>query len=125
MHRRCATGHDGRGTEVPAATAHRRPAAAATRRGSPLQGRRRLREQARLRGVRMPLRPEHVHPPGAGAGPGDRPAPGVGGALRLYPQLHLTFPAWVHEAVDATRTYASDADKVGLAIDLSRHNIEA
>ena len=43
----------------------------------------------------------------------------------LYAQLHLTLPAWVHEAVDATRSYASDADKVALAIDLSRHNIEA
>ena len=43
----------------------------------------------------------------------------------LYAQVHLTLPAWVHEAVDTTRVYASDADKVGLAIDLSRRNIEA
>ena len=43
----------------------------------------------------------------------------------LYAQVHLTLPAWVHEAVDTTRAYASDADKVGLAIDLSRRNIEA
>jgi tRNA(Arg) A34 adenosine deaminase TadA len=43
----------------------------------------------------------------------------------LYAQLHLTLPAWVHEAVDTTRTYASDDDKVLLAIDLSRRNIEA
>ena len=43
----------------------------------------------------------------------------------LYAQIHLTLPAWVHEAVDASRTYASDADKVALAIDLSKRNVEA
>ena len=36
----------------------------------------------------------------------------------LYAQLHLTLPAWVHEAVDTSRTYASDEDKVALAVDL-------
>lgn len=43
----------------------------------------------------------------------------------LYAQVHLTLPAWVHEAVDAARTYPGDADKVSLAIALSRRNIEA
>ncbi|MEO6155133.1 MAG: nucleoside deaminase [Thermomonas sp.] len=43
----------------------------------------------------------------------------------LYAQIHLTLPAWVHEAVDSTRACASDTDKVGLAIELSAHNIEA
>ena len=43
----------------------------------------------------------------------------------LYAQVHLTLPAWVHEYVDASRTYASDADKVALAIDLSKQNLEA
>ena len=43
----------------------------------------------------------------------------------LYAQVHLTLPAWVHEYVDASRTYTSDADKVALAIDLSEQNIEA
>ncbi len=43
----------------------------------------------------------------------------------LYAQVHLTLPAWVHEAVDTTRPYASDADKVALAIELSRRNLEA
>ena len=43
----------------------------------------------------------------------------------LYAQLHLTLPAWVHDAVDTTHAYANDADKVALAIDLSRRNIEA
>lgn len=43
----------------------------------------------------------------------------------LYAQVHLTLPAWVHETVDQTRVHASDADKVGLAIELSRRNIDA
>ena len=43
----------------------------------------------------------------------------------LYAQVHLTLPAWVHDAVDATRAYRSDAEKVALAIDLSKRNIEA
>jgi tRNA(Arg) A34 adenosine deaminase TadA len=43
----------------------------------------------------------------------------------LYGQVHLTLPVWVHDAVDTARAYASDEDKVALAIDLSRRNIEA
>ena len=43
----------------------------------------------------------------------------------LYAQVHLTLPAWVHEAVDASRAYPTDDDKVGLAVALSRHNVEA
>jgi tRNA(Arg) A34 adenosine deaminase TadA len=43
----------------------------------------------------------------------------------LYAQLHLTLPAWVHDAVDTTRPYPGDEDKVALAIDLSRRNIDA
>jgi tRNA(Arg) A34 adenosine deaminase TadA len=43
----------------------------------------------------------------------------------LYAQVHLTLPAWVHEAVDTTRVYATDAEKVALAIELSKRNIEA
>ena len=43
----------------------------------------------------------------------------------LYAQIHLTLPAWVHEAVDTNATYAGDEDKVALAIELSRRNIEA
>jgi tRNA(Arg) A34 adenosine deaminase TadA len=42
----------------------------------------------------------------------------------LYAQVHLTLPAWVHDAVDTSRTYASDADKVALAVSLSRGNVE-
>jgi tRNA(Arg) A34 adenosine deaminase TadA len=43
----------------------------------------------------------------------------------LYAQVHLTLPAWVHDVVDTARSYASDADKVALAIALSRQNVEA
>ena len=43
----------------------------------------------------------------------------------LHAQVHLTLPAWVHDAVDVSRGYPSDADKVGLAIELSRRNIDA
>ena len=43
----------------------------------------------------------------------------------LYAQVHLTLPPWVHEAVDAARTYPTDDDKVGLAIALSRRNVDA
>ena len=43
----------------------------------------------------------------------------------LYAQVHLTLPAWVHDAVDRARSYGSDDDKVALAIELSRRNLEA
>ena len=43
----------------------------------------------------------------------------------LSGQVHLTLPVWVHDAVDTARAYASDEDKVALAIELSRRNIEA
>lgn len=43
----------------------------------------------------------------------------------LYAQVHLTLPAWVHEAVDTGRAYTGDEAKVALAIELSRLNIEA
>ena len=43
----------------------------------------------------------------------------------LYAQIHLTLPAWVHDAVDTLRGYPDDEAKVGVAIELSRRNIEA
>ncbi|GAA5071612.1 nucleoside deaminase [Lysobacter panacisoli] len=43
----------------------------------------------------------------------------------LYAQVHLTLPAWVHEAVDPDRAYPGDDAKVALAIMLSKLNIEA
>lgn len=45
--------------------------------------------------------------------------------MMLYAQVHLTLPAWVHEAVDTTTAYPGDADKVALAIGLSARNVEA
>lgn len=42
----------------------------------------------------------------------------------LYAQVHLTLPAWVHDAVDTARAWPTDAEKVALAIDLSRRNVE-
>lgn len=43
----------------------------------------------------------------------------------LYAQVHLTLPVWVHDAVDATRAYPGDIDKVALAVALSQGNIDA
>lgn len=43
----------------------------------------------------------------------------------LYAQVHLTLPAWIHDAVDPARAYPDDAGKVALAIELSRLNVEA
>lgn len=42
----------------------------------------------------------------------------------LYAQVHLTLPAWVHE-LDTSIAYPDDDAKVGLAIELSRRNVEA
>lgn len=43
----------------------------------------------------------------------------------LKAQVHLTLPAWVHDAFDTGRAYATDEDKVALAVELSRRNVEA
>jgi len=43
----------------------------------------------------------------------------------LHAQVHLTLPAWTHEAIDLSQVYSSDEDKVSLAIELSRRNVEA
>jgi len=42
----------------------------------------------------------------------------------LYAQVHLTLPAWVHEAVDAAADYGDDDAKMALAIRLSALNVE-
>lgn len=44
--------------------------------------------------------------------------------MMLLAQIHLTLPAWVFDAVDTTRAYADDGEKVALAIGLSRLNVE-
>ncbi len=43
----------------------------------------------------------------------------------LHAQVHLTLPAWTHDAIDLSQAYPSDEDKVALAIELSRRNVEA
>ncbi|RRN56410.1 nucleoside deaminase [Pseudoxanthomonas sp. SGNA-20] len=43
----------------------------------------------------------------------------------LHAQVHLTLPVWIHEAVDPAAVYATDEDKVALAIELSRRNVQA
>jgi tRNA(Arg) A34 adenosine deaminase TadA len=43
----------------------------------------------------------------------------------LYGQVHLTLPAWVHDMVDTSQAYATDEDKVALAIRLAGHNVSA
>jgi len=42
----------------------------------------------------------------------------------LYLQVHLTLPTWITDAVDLQQTYAGDEAQVGLAIALSRLNID-
>lgn len=42
----------------------------------------------------------------------------------ILAQLHLTLPIWLRDVVDETRIYADDEAKVGLAIELSRRNVE-
>lgn len=44
--------------------------------------------------------------------------------MLLPMQIHLTLPPWINELVDATRRYATDEERVGLAIALARRNIE-
>jgi tRNA(Arg) A34 adenosine deaminase TadA len=43
----------------------------------------------------------------------------------LPAQVHLTLPTWIHDAIDLARAYAGDEDKLALAIELSRRNVEA
>ena len=42
----------------------------------------------------------------------------------LYAQVHLTLPAWVHEAFDASADYADDDAKMALAVRLSALNVQ-
>lgn len=39
-------------------------------------------------------------------------------------QIHLTLPPWIGDVADTNRRYHSDEERVGLAIELSRHNVE-
>jgi tRNA(Arg) A34 adenosine deaminase TadA len=42
----------------------------------------------------------------------------------LFAQVHLTLPAWVHQAIDPALVCADDESKVRFAIGLSRLNVE-
>ena len=42
----------------------------------------------------------------------------------LQAQVHLTLPAWLLQEYEDGRVYADDAAQVGLAIELSRRNVE-
>jgi len=44
--------------------------------------------------------------------------------MMLPLQIHLTLPPWIEEVADARRRYLTDEERVGLAIELSRRNIE-
>ena len=39
-------------------------------------------------------------------------------------QIHLTLPPWLADAADTSRRYLDDEDRVALAIELSRRNVE-
>jgi tRNA(Arg) A34 adenosine deaminase TadA len=39
-------------------------------------------------------------------------------------QIHLTLPPWIGEVADESRTYLTDEERVGLAIELSKQNVE-
>ena len=41
----------------------------------------------------------------------------------LYAQVHLTLPAWIHDAMDPQAVCVDDDSKIALAIELSRLNI--
>src|SRR5690606_7135833 len=43
----------------------------------------------------------------------------------LHAQVHLTLPVWIHEAFDPAAAFATDEEKVALAIELSRRNVQA
>lgn len=42
----------------------------------------------------------------------------------LRVQIHLTLPPWIGDVVDERKRYVTDEERVGLAIELSRRNIE-
>lgn len=44
---------------------------------------------------------------------------------RSSPVVHLEYPDWVNSVVDWNRTYASDEDRMRLAIAVSRANVES
>ena len=45
--------------------------------------------------------------------------------MTLPTSVHLSMPAWLDDAVESERPYENDRDKVAVAIDLARRNVEA
>jgi tRNA(Arg) A34 adenosine deaminase TadA len=41
-----------------------------------------------------------------------------------HPVIHIEFPAWVDEVVDWNQTYAGDEERMRLAIDVARANVD-
>ena len=39
-------------------------------------------------------------------------------------QIHLTLPPWIGDVADTNKRYHSDEERVGLAVELSRQNVE-
>ncbi|GLQ47123.1 tRNA-specific adenosine deaminase [Dyella lipolytica] len=44
--------------------------------------------------------------------------------MMLPLQIHLTLPPWIEEVADASRRYLTDEERMELAIELSRRNIQ-
>jgi tRNA(Arg) A34 adenosine deaminase TadA len=44
--------------------------------------------------------------------------------MMLPLQIHLTLPPWIEDVADTHRRYLTDEERVGLAIELSRRNIQ-
>ncbi len=42
----------------------------------------------------------------------------------IYAQVHLTLPAWIFQEVDASRLYRTDEERMALAAQLARRNVE-
>ena len=42
----------------------------------------------------------------------------------IYAQVHLTLPAWIFQEVDSSRPYRTDEERMALAAQLARRNVE-
>jgi tRNA(Arg) A34 adenosine deaminase TadA len=61
--------------------------------------------------------------PGRGAAPPGHRLPPEERPLPRHPVVHLEYPDWVDEVVDWERRYATDADRMRLAIAAARENV--
>src|SRR5688500_15624912 len=64
----------------------------------------------------FPRRPRYAHDP--------RPLPPMNAVSSPIPPLCIDYPAWVDSVVDWDRAYATDEERMRLAIGLSRENVE-